>query len=101
MIDIKNKADCCGCRACEAVCPVQCITMELDSELFYYPKVNLLKCINCGKCEKICPIINIPTNNRIDQEVYAAWSKDKNIRHGASSGGYLRLLQEPFLKIKE
>lgn len=98
MIDIKNKADCCGCRACEAVCPVQCITMELDSELFYYPKVNLSKCINCGKCEKVCPIINIPTNNRIDQEVYAVWSKDKNIRHDASSGGMFETLARTFFE---
>jgi len=92
MIDIKDKVNCCGCRACEAVCPVQCISMELDSEQFYYPKVNFSKCIDCGKCEKTCPIINIPASDRIDQEVYAAWSKDKNIRHDASSGGMFEIL---------
>lgn len=98
MINIEDKSDCCGCKACEAVCPVPCITMKLDSELFYYPEVNLSKCINCGKCEAVCPIINIPTNNSVNQEMYAAWSKDKEVRYDASSGGIFESLAREFLQ---
>ena len=55
MIEIKNKAECCGCYACFQICPVDAIKMIPDAEGFSYPKVDIQRCINCGKCEKICP----------------------------------------------
>jgi coenzyme F420-reducing hydrogenase beta subunit len=93
MIDAtKDKENCCGCRACQAVCPVLCITMEIDNEGFLYPNIDESKCLNCGKCEKVCPIINVPANNIMEQQVYAAWSKDEKIRHDGSSGGMFETL---------
>lgn len=75
--------------------------MERDSEGFLYPRIDSKKCINCGKCEKACPINNRPTNNNaIQQEVYAAWSKDKNIRQDASSGGMFETLARSCLENK-
>lgn len=58
MINIKDKRDCCGCRACVQVCPKQCISMSSDNEGFLYPKVDNSICVDCGLCEKVCPIIN-------------------------------------------
>lgn len=46
--------ECCGCSACEAICPRQAISMEADEEGFLYPVVNLQKCIQCYQCEKVC-----------------------------------------------
>ena len=44
--------DCSGCRACEQICPKQCICMEADDEGFLYPKVNPESCIHCHLCER-------------------------------------------------
>ena len=40
MIEILDKIQCSGCRACEQVCPKDCITMIKDSEGFKYPIVD-------------------------------------------------------------
>jgi len=93
-----EKKDCCGCKVCAAVCPVNCITLKLDSEQFYYPKIDNIVCIDCGKCRKVCPISNKQTNSKMAQEVYAAWSKDKIIRQDASSGGIFENLARTCLE---
>lgn len=54
MIQITDKAACCGCTACEAICPTDAISMQPDALGFLYPKVNAEKCINCSLCEKVC-----------------------------------------------
>ena len=46
--------ECCGCSACEAVCPKQAIRMENDEEGFLYPVVDLAKCVRCMQCEQVC-----------------------------------------------
>ena len=48
-----EKEKCCGCAACEAICPVDAIEMVIDSEGFYYPEVKS-NCVNCGMCVRIC-----------------------------------------------
>jgi len=54
MIVIKDKHDCCGCTACESVCPHSAITMKPDVLGFKYPEVDKEKCTDCGLCEKVC-----------------------------------------------
>lgn len=54
MINITDKADCCGCTACASVCTHKAITMKPDSLGFLYPEVDINKCTNCGLCEKVC-----------------------------------------------
>ena len=49
-----NIYGCCGCSACEAICPQQAISMEEDEAGFLYPVVDLLKCIRCFQCERVC-----------------------------------------------
>lgn len=58
MIDIRHKADCCGCEACVQVCPKKCIDFSGDNQGFLYPHVNKVSCVDCGLCEKVCPVIN-------------------------------------------
>ena len=58
MIHITNNTDCCGCAACEQICPKNCITMTQDSEGFLYPTVDENACVNCGRCDSVCPIHN-------------------------------------------
>ena len=52
---MNNKSECCGCTACQQICPPQCITMHSDEEGFLYPEIDKNACIRCGKCEKHCP----------------------------------------------
>ena len=54
MIHIDKATDCCGCTACESICPKDAITMQPDALGFLYPKIDLNRCIDCGLCEKVC-----------------------------------------------
>lgn len=92
MIEIINKKDCCGCFACDNICPKSCIEMLCDNEGFLYPKVDKDKCVDCGLCEKVCPIINKPEIAENKQTALAVINKDENIRFNSSSGGVFSLL---------
>ena len=54
MILLDNKEHCCGCRACEQVCPKGAITMVEDECGFLYPQIDQKSCIDCGLCLKKC-----------------------------------------------
>ena len=93
---------CCGCEACVAVCPKQCIKMCEDEKGFFYPKVDLSNCVKCHQCELTCPIINndvkIKTNASILTEAYAVVCNDENIRKKSSSGGIFKPIALQILK---
>ena len=90
-IEIKKKVDCTGCRACEQICPVKCITMKEDKEGFIFPYVDEEKCINCGLCKKKCPQINYKLEKR-DSKVYAVKTKEKSISQNSTSAGIAYIL---------
>ena len=50
-----EKGQCCGCGACQAICPMQAISMEVVDD-FYYPMIDRSLCIKCRKCMKVCPL---------------------------------------------
>ncbi len=50
-----EKAECCGCTACAAICPKQAIEMVKDEEGFEYPQIQQEKCIGCLQCLRVCP----------------------------------------------
>lgn len=50
----REKNMCCGCRACEQICPKHAITMLPDKEGFFYPSIDNSLCIRCGQCIKTC-----------------------------------------------
>lgn len=89
MIILKGKVDCCGCTACQAVCPVSCISMEIDPEGFLYPKTDTSNCINCNACNRVCPVINKQKGNipYESSDFYAARIHDMDILSKSSSGG--------------
>ncbi len=49
-----KKEECCGCSACEAICPQGAIAMISDEQGFKYPKISEEKCIGCQKCIEVC-----------------------------------------------
>ncbi|WP_353049021.1 4Fe-4S dicluster domain-containing protein [Xylanibacter rodentium] len=77
---------CCGCTACQQICPKNCIEMVRDNEGFLYPKINRNNCIYCGLCERACPEIS-PFDIVSPIDCYAAKSSDETIRKESSSGG--------------
>ena len=91
MIEIKDKYNCCGCGACEQICPKHCITLNDDEEGFLYPAVDLKTCIDCKLCEKVCHELH-PYSTREPEKVLAAINKDENIRMKSSSGGIFYVL---------
>lgn len=88
MIQIKDRADCCGCTACASICPKDAITMEPDTLGFKYPKVDLGKCIDCGLCEKVCAFNDNydKSLNLKEPEIYAARHKDMHEIETSRSG---------------
>lgn len=90
---IANHQACCGCSACEQICPQGCIAMQEDNEGFLYPFVDETRCIDCGLCEKACPDI-YPYSQRQPQKTFAAINKQEDIRLKSSSGGIFSLLAE-------
>lgn len=99
MIEIEDKAECCGCGACSQSCSSKCIHMTEDEEGFLYPVVNKELCIECGICEKICPVLNHVSKDNYFKEpiAYAAVNKDEKIRKESSSGGVFTLFSEYIL----
>lgn len=86
MIDLSNKADCCGCRACEQICPRQCVHMRFDDCGFLYPKIDASVCIDCDLCNRVCPNLNYKTDESATRKVYAMSHRDMNIVMQSSSG---------------
>ena len=88
MIQIKDKANCCGCTACASICPKDAISMEPDTLGFKYPKVDLSKCIDCGLCEKVCAFNDHYDKNLNlkEPEIYAARHKDMHEIETSRSG---------------
>lgn len=77
---------CTGCFACMNICSQNAISMILNSEGFYYPRINEKLCINCGKCEKVCQIThNVEKYNTCNNIFY--FQADDSIRMKSSSGG--------------
>ncbi len=94
MIEILDKGKCCGCHGCTNICPKSCISMEIDSEGFWYPKVDKNLCIDCHLCEKVCPILENPSKEEFVPVAYACKNKTSEIRENSSSGGVFSLLCE-------
>ena len=92
-ISIKHKEACCGCTACQQICPKHCIKMVEDEEGFLYPKPSQNQCVDCGLCEKVCPEIN-PLDGCVPLGCDAAKSKGQEIRRESSSGGMFSLIAD-------
>ncbi|MBT07557.1 MAG: NADH-quinone oxidoreductase subunit NuoI [Rhodospirillaceae bacterium] len=52
---------CIGCKLCEAICPAQAITIEVQprddgSRKTTRYDIDMVKCIYCGFCQESCPV---------------------------------------------
>lgn len=100
MIIISSKKDCCGCTACEAICPYNAISMEVDALGFNYPKVNLDKCVDCHLCEKVCQFSSgyDKSTNIVPPSTYGVRHKNIDEVSTSRSGGAFVALANALLK---
>ncbi|MFI3281447.1 MAG: Coenzyme F420 hydrogenase/dehydrogenase, beta subunit C-terminal domain [Rikenellaceae bacterium] len=98
MIKIQSKDRCCGCGACQQVCPTNCISLAEDQEGFLYPRVDVLRCVECGRCEHVCPLIHRAPKRR-PLNIYAAKSRCDTTREQSSSGGLFTLLANRIIEV--
>lgn len=94
MIQITDKSQCCGCWACENICPKHCIEMKPDHEGFRYPEINQEECIECGLCEKVCPNLKEKQNDILPINHYIIQNKNKDILRDSTSGGFFSVISE-------
>jgi coenzyme F420-reducing hydrogenase beta subunit len=99
MLIINKKENCCGCRACENICPQNAIIMRKDNEGFLYPNIEKCLCINCGLCEKCCPNNTQKPNKSFETKAFACINKDNTKRINSSSGGMFIILAEYIINL--
>lgn len=91
-IPANDKSQCCGCGACVANCPKNCIEMcYMQDGAKYAVNVKKKDCIACGLCEAVCPILN-RIESKKEERYYAVKHKDSNIAWKSTSGGLFSAL---------
>lgn len=93
---MKQPSQCCGCTACQQICPARCITMKPDSEGFLYPEIDPERCLRCNRCQAVCPIQNPPVSGGSTQ-AWVGYAGSDAIRSQSSSGGIFTLAAEAVL----
>jgi len=88
MNNISIFSNCYGCGVCVKACPSKIITLSLNKDGFYVPRVNKQDCTECGLCLAVCAYAaqNV-TQVDIKIKAYAAWSQNVQVRKNCSSGG--------------
>lgn len=97
MIEITDKARCCGCSACAAACPVGCISMEYDAEGCEYPVVDAARCVGCGRCESVCRVLSPVAERPRPQRAFLVQHRDPAILLQSTSGGAFTALAQAVL----
>jgi len=86
---------CTGCSACAAACRAGALTMQLNAEGFYEPRLVPQKCLDCGTCLAVCPIGTSGGRERLAS--YCGYHRDPGILYQSTSGGAFRALADPIL----
>lgn len=94
---------CTSCQMCSAVCPYGAITIGIDAEGFYRPKIDAQKCVDCGLCTKVCYKFDKDIQMTDDEtlhscRLYAASALDKQVLDRTTSGGIADLLAKSLVE---
>lgn len=91
MNNVSDFKYCFGCGVCAACCGKKIISIELNRDGFYEPRINEPeRCTNCGICLDVCAFNHKERAlkpEEIQIKSWAAWSNDENVRRKCSSGG--------------
>lgn len=89
----ENRDLCCGCNACETVCPKSAVKMMPDEAGNFYPKVDSEKCVDCSLCIKVCCETGA-TQKKIPVKTVAATNRKISVSMKSSSGGIFSAIAE-------
>ena len=97
-----KKEDCCGCTACQRICPTEAIKMLVDNEGFLYPEIDQDVCIDCGLCLETCAFQKgyDKSDNYKKPVVYALKHKSDQVRKQSSSGGAFTAISDYIMSNK-
>lgn len=93
----EKKSDCCGCGACENICPKNAICMKEDEYGFIFPVIDDKLCVNCHMCKSVCAFQNI-TESNLPLKTWVAVSKNKERLKQSASGGVFYTLANAVIK---
>ena len=98
-VDVLKDSECCGCTACESICPVKCISMKPDHLGFLFPYIDDSRCINCGLCRRVCSFnAEYSKLNCFEEpEVYGMRAMSEEQLLKSQSGGAFYILSEEIL----
>lgn len=97
---IEGNLFCCGCRACEQICPNDAVVVKNDREGFLKAYIDSTRCIECGLCNKVCPAESRKNSFPSTNKMYAAVHKEDAVIRRSSSGGMFTAFAEYVLKQK-
>ncbi len=92
-----DKGQCCGCRGCEDVCPVQAIRFYRDEEGYEYPEIDGEKCIHCGRCRSVCAFREKEPEDYGGTAFYEFQAGAED-RRKSQSGGFAFALSRAFIE---
>ena len=89
MNNISAIHNCYGCGVCSASCPKKIISINLNENGFYEPRiVDDARCVDCGICLDVCSFNHSKLAvKELEIKSWAAWSNDERVRRKCSSGG--------------
>jgi len=95
-----DRTECCGCSACQQICPVNCIKMVVHNDGFFYPEIDLEACIQCNKCVNVCPFHRSKKSFQGNSILvcYYGWHLDEITRMNSTSGGAFSAIAESILE---
>lgn len=97
-LEKKEMEKCCGCTACQQICPKQAITMEENQKGFLYPVIHEELCIHCGLCEEVCSFRrDINAEKKAPIKIRGVKAQER-IRKHSQSGGAFTVLAEHILE---
>jgi coenzyme F420-reducing hydrogenase beta subunit len=83
-----SENNCCGCTACQNICPENAVTMQRNNKGFLMPVISAEKCIGCGLCSKVCRFSERMDKAGADNEPLAAYAlRKRRGRKDSQSGG--------------
>jgi len=103
----QQKQACCGCTACQVICPQNAIVMVPDEEGFLYPEIDNDRCVHCDLCRKVCAFedgylakIGKAKEPDFAQTYYAGKSTREDVVTRSRSGGIFYALAKKVIENK-